>query len=340
MSDQETKAANESRRRIQAVAAAFASGRRREALDLAEAALAARVQSPLILQLVASARQRIGRHEEAHSLFERAVALAPDDPGGWVALSGCLFAARRPDMALAVCDRGLARLPGRPGLLCAKARVLQSLSRVEEAGDLYRRALAADDTSAEARFGLALQMTEAGDWDGAEAMAAPLLARAPAWPDLDWLAARIALGRGDFQAAHDRVGRVLAVQGLSLDQRGEASLLLGEALDGLGRPAEAFAAFSAGKRGLRDFYAERAAGREAETDKLKRLAAWFRAADPAPWRASPPLVAAPDGQPRPTSSWSGFHVRDDPAGAGPGRQSGGGRSRRSADPGRPPMPNS
>ena len=61
---------------------------------------------------------------------------------------------------------------------------------------------------------------------------------------------------------------------------------MGEALDGLGRPAEAFQAFSRGKGALRAFYAERAAGRESEVGKLQRLAAWFRAADPTPWRAA------------------------------------------------------
>jgi hypothetical protein len=75
------------------------------------------------------------------------------------------------------------------------------------------------------------------------------------------------------------------------DQQAETALLLGEALDGLGRPAEAFAAFSRGKGVLRAFYAERAAGRESEVAKLTRLAAWFDAADPAPWRAAPPPQA-------------------------------------------------
>jgi tetratricopeptide (TPR) repeat protein len=229
------------------------------------------------------ARQAQGRLEEAIALLRQAVEAAPDEPDGWAALAHACLTDRQPQTALQVCEVGLQRLPGAPALLCAKAAVLQSLSRVAEAAGAYRAALTADPESGPARHGLALQAAEAGDWDAAEALVAPL---APT-PGLDWLAARIALGRGDAEAARARAARAEA--GLARpDQQAEAALLLGEALDGLGRPAEAFAAFARGKARLRGFYAERAAGREGETDKLRRLAAWFEAADPAPWQAAPP----------------------------------------------------
>jgi tetratricopeptide (TPR) repeat protein len=235
------------------------------------------------LRRSARARRDEGRLDEARALFQRAVVAAPLEPDGWVELAGCLLLARRPEAALEVCDAGLARLPGAAALICAKARVLQSLSRVAEAAEAYRAALAADPASAEARFGLALQAAEAGDWAVAADLAGPL---APS-PAVDWLAARIALGSGDPETARARAARALAAPGLSPDQQAEAALLLGEALDALGRPGEAFQAFSRGKRALQTLYAERARGREAETDKLTRLAAWFAAADPAPWRAAP-----------------------------------------------------
>jgi tetratricopeptide (TPR) repeat protein len=228
------------------------------------------------------ALQAEGRLEEAIGLLRRAVNAAPDQPAGWVALAGCCLVDRQPEVALQVCEAGLKRLPGDAGLLCVQGAVLQSLSRVAEAAAAYRAALAADPASVQARHGLALQAAETGDWDAAEALTRPL----PATPALDWLAARIALGRGDLEAARAKVMRAEAGMARP-DQQAEAALLLGEALDGLGRHPEAFAAFARGKARLRGFYAERAAGREGETDKLKRLAAWFEAANPAPWRARP-----------------------------------------------------
>jgi tetratricopeptide (TPR) repeat protein len=172
-------------------------------------------------------------------------------------------------------------------LLSAKARILQSLSRVGEAADAFRAALALDHGSAEARFGLALQAAEAGRWGEAAAVSAPLGAQS-ADSAAQWLTARIALGRGELEAARAHAELALASDALAPDQLAETALLLGEALDGLGRPAEAFAAFVRGKSALRAFYAERAAAAEPETARFDRLARWFTAADPKPWQVSPP----------------------------------------------------
>ena len=95
------------------------------------------------------------------------------------------------------------------------------------------------------------------------------------------------MGRGDFAEGIERLNAVLADARLAPVQRAEALLLQGDALDALDRPADAFAAATKGKALLRAHYAERAAGREREVDKLNRLADWFRKADPAPWRTAP-----------------------------------------------------
>jgi tetratricopeptide (TPR) repeat protein len=250
-----------------------------------EATRAAGSHGLALVRSLAGARQREGRLDEACALFERAVALAPSDPNGWAALAGCLLLARRPQAAMEACEAGLRGLPRASVLHVARARILQSLSRVPEAAGAYHRALALDAGSAEARLGLALQAIEAGDWAAASELAAPLLASPNPGPQLDWLGARLAFGRGDFEETCLRTRRMLAAAGLSADQSAETALLTGEALDALGRTAEAFQAFRLGKNALHAFYAERAASRESEVDKLTRLAAWFRAADPAPWRA-------------------------------------------------------
>ena len=238
--------------------------------------------------------QAAGRFADAALAFHRLVALDPSDADSWVAFSGALLVDRRPAAALEASEAGLLRLPASPGLLCAKARALQTVGRADEARMALQQALAIDPDFAAARYGLALLAVGEGAWDAAAMAAAPLLALDNPGPQVDWLAARIALGRGDRQAALQRSARALSVAGLSPDQRGEAALLMGEALDGLGRTAEAFDAFSQGKAALRAFYAERAASRESEVAKLGRLAAWFRAADAAPWREVP-VAGGPPG---------------------------------------------
>jgi tetratricopeptide (TPR) repeat protein len=253
--------------------------------------LTAQPDDPKSLRRAAAELQRQGRFDEAAGTLRQLVAAAPDEPAGWSALAGCLMQGRRPEAALEVCEAALRRLPGAPALHCAKAGILQSLSRVTDAAAAYRRALDLDPTSAQARYGLALQAVEVGEWDTAEALVAPLTAGAGA--HVLWLTARIALLRGDREAARQRAEQALAAPDLSPDQQAEIALLLGEALDGLGRHAEAFQAFHLGKGALRALYAPRAAASEAEADKYRRLADWFETADPAPWRGAQPAGTSP-----------------------------------------------
>jgi tetratricopeptide (TPR) repeat protein len=238
--------------------------------------------------------QADGRFGEAAAGFQRLVALTPGDATAWCALCGALLLDRRPQAALEASEAGLARLPASTALLCAKARALQTVSRVDAARAVLRAALAIDADCPEARFGLALQAVEAGDWEGAAEAAGPLLAGGGL--QVDWLAARIALGRGDLPEALERAGRVLKAPADMPLQQAEAALLMGEALDGLGRHAEAFRAFSHGKAILHTAYGQRAASRESETGKLTRLAAWFRVADRGPWRSAQPTPSDPGVQ--------------------------------------------
>jgi tetratricopeptide (TPR) repeat protein len=236
---------------------------------------------------------RAGRFEAAIAAGERAVERSPGDAEAWAELAAGLFAARRPEAALDAWDRALALAPGAPDGLCGKGTVLQSLGRIEEAQALYQQALARDPLLFEAAFSLALLAVDAGDWAGAERWAAPLQARHGEAPSLRWLGARVALGRGEFATAHARLLSLLRDARLGPDQRADALLLLGDALDALGRSADAFQAAVAGKGLQRRLYAERARGREGAVGRFERLTAWFRAADPQAWANSPAMTPAP-----------------------------------------------
>jgi tetratricopeptide (TPR) repeat protein len=248
---------------------------------------------------------RAGRFAEAIGQAERQLRRTPLDVGAWSALAESLFAARRSEDALAAWTRALALSPQAPDLLCGKGRVLQSLGRVAEAKALYRDALSWDSQRFDAAFSLALLAAEAGDWAEAERCAAPLRARHPDAPNLSWLAARVALGRGDAAAAHRKLTALCRDPRLGPEQRADALLMLAETLDRLGRRAEAFEATVAGKTIQRRLFAERAAGREGAVERFERIAAWFRSADPAPWRVAPAAPAAP-GQPAAHAFLVGF----------------------------------
>ncbi|THD80534.1 MAG: sulfotransferase family protein [Phenylobacterium sp.] len=230
---------------------------------------------------------RAGRFDEAIAHAVRRTQGTPQAPEAWLALAQAQLAARRPEAALAASDAGLTAAPGDAPLLCAKAGVLRSLSRVDEATALYRQVLTREPDHFDAGFGVTLLAVEAGDWAGAETWLRRLAAAHPGRPDLQWLGARAAVGLGDLDRARGDLIQLSRDPRLAPDQRADVLLLLGEALDGLGRAREAFAAAAEGKTIQRRLYAERAAGREGAAERFARLAAWFAAADPAPWRTAP-----------------------------------------------------
>jgi hypothetical protein len=108
-------------------------------------------------------------------------------------------------------------------------------------------------------------------------------------PEVLWLQARLAYGRGDAGSAKDVLARLLRSPRLKREQRAEALLLLGLALGDLGESAEAFATARRGKQIQRELYADQAAGRESEVAKLRRLGTWLET-EPAEWELSLPAI--------------------------------------------------
>lgn len=238
--------------------------------------------------------RRAGRFAEAIRQAEQQLERAPDDIAAWTDLAESLSAARRPEDALEAWNSALALAPDAPDLLCGKGRALQSLGRVAEAKALYRRALAREPERFDAAFSLALFAVEDGDWAEADRWAATLRARHRDAPNLTWLAARVALGRGDIATAHSELAGLCRDPRLGPEQLADALLMLAETLDALDRPREAFEAAAAGKAIQRRLFVERAASREGAVARFERLAAWFRSADPMPWRTAPAPAETPD----------------------------------------------
>ncbi len=177
--------------------------------------------------------------------------------------------------------------------LCRQATQLQGEGRLPEARRLFERALIAEPGHFQAGISLAVMDLDTGNLVAADSRIGALLAAHGPSPALAWLGARIALARGDHAAAASRIAPALAATSLTPDQRGEALLLKAAAFDGLERTDEAFAAAAEGKALQRQVHAARAASREGEVAKLNRLADWFAAGDPAPWRNSPDELSAP-----------------------------------------------
>jgi tetratricopeptide (TPR) repeat protein len=276
--------AEHARNRLDALAALLNARRYDEALAASDTMLRDTLIHPLPLAVSATARQQAGRFDEAIVLWDRRARMMAGEAQGWVPLAVCLFAARRPELALEAWDKALALAPTDPAILAGKAGTLRGLGQGEAARALYRQALTLAPGQFEAGYGLAQLALEAGDHAEAEAIAVRLLAAHPEHPSASFLAARVAFDGGQPALALDRLKPLLALPTLSPEQRADALLLRSRAEDGLDRVAEAFASAAQGKATQRALFAQRAAGRESEVDKLGRLATWFDRADRADWQ--------------------------------------------------------
>ena len=241
------------------------------------------------------ALRRAGRMEEAIAGLRARVQTTPRDPTAWFALADTLAAANRPDLALEAWERAGALAQPNGAMLCGKARALQSLGRPAEAVASFEGAVALDPHSFDAGYGLVMLAFDAGNLDLAANHMARLEASHGDRPGTVWLAARLAVARGEFERARDLTQRLLAIPSLDAAGRADALLLQSEVLDRLDEPALAFAAAREGKTIQRRLFAGRAAGHESETAKLWRLLAWFQAADPEPWGAASPPSPGPSG---------------------------------------------
>lgn len=169
-----------------------------------------------------------------------------------------------------------------------RADALWSEGRFAEARRVYQDVLARSPDDTAALFGLSRLALDEGRWIEAGVH----LAKLPSSPQRDWLAGRMALGRGDHAGARATLQELLATD-LPPPQRAETLLLLSEALEGLNRPSEAFAAAIAGKAIQRRIFAPLARAREPIVERYARLRAAFQSADAGDWASAPGATATP-----------------------------------------------
>lgn len=269
------EAANDILHRLEAAARA---GRMDEAARIADQALAKGVRHPLPFAVLAQAALDNGRFHEAIALLNRAIALAPGDAALPTRLGLCLELAGRPGDAERAFDQALALAPMFTAALECKARLLRGVGREQEAEALFSDALKSDPANVGAWIGRAALRGDAGDWEASANAARRALALQPAHPDALWELARAALAKKHFAEARTLLERLLATPGPAPAKRW-ARTALGDALEGLGRHAEAFDAWATGKAELRALYAKQAAERPSETARIAEIAEWLETSD-------------------------------------------------------------
>ncbi len=225
------------------IEAAVARGDRNLAIDLAIRALGRDIEHPLVLNLVAEGLEEDGRSADAAGLLQRATKLAPYDAKSHSRFGRLALRLGGREEAMAAHQAALALAPDDVEVIMNAGEWRLSVGDVAAARAHYRRAVELSPTTAAALSAVAVTAANQGDAVEARVMGERAIALRP-----DLVSAVIAVARADLAErapgeAKFRLERLLARDDLSDDQRAEALTYLADALDGLDRPAEAFALY-------------------------------------------------------------------------------------------------
>jgi tetratricopeptide (TPR) repeat protein len=267
---------------------ALQAGRLAEAMKRAEDALAVGHVHPLLHRLRGVLAQQEGRLETAIADFEAALSLGGEDAAVLNALGLAMARVGRLAEGLQTLDRAIALQPNFAAFHYNRGWTLEAMAELGPAREAYERAVALDPRNAQALANLANLSARAGDWGAVRADAERALALDPTLPAGAVALARAQLAAGDAAGAESRLTAVLASGRARGFERAVTLEPLGDALDALDRPSEAFEAYSEAANLLRAEYAPRfhREGVERTTAFVRRLDDAFRTQDRATWGRS------------------------------------------------------
>jgi tetratricopeptide (TPR) repeat protein len=257
-----------------------------KALRLSDEAVAKGFEHTNLLVLAAHHQLNFGTIGRAVELATRARELAPRSVDALNALGLSLARQGRGREALPIFDAALRQSPGAVAVRFNKAWTLEQISELKRARIEYERVLDLQPTHVDSLVHLAHLAIQRRDLEMARELAKRALAQ-----DENQPAALLALANADildkvFDDALRRLEALVAAPNATPINRSIAQGLAGDALEGLGRSADAFAAWSASKTTLRTFYAPvfKARGGEAAHARVSRLTEYFSARPGAAWR--------------------------------------------------------
>jgi tetratricopeptide (TPR) repeat protein len=229
------------------------SGRLPEAGELLNKALALDPRNPHTIADIGRVFVAEDRADESIDAFRAALSIRPDLVEVWLELGGAHELLKQDDEAAAAFRRAHQLAPSAPGPLAALATVALRRNNLEEALKLANRAMAlqADHTVA------------------------------------NFILAGVDLANREYVKVADRIGKMMASGKLDEHHALSAYAAMAEALEGLGRYAEAFEMYSKWNEGTRRTHAPKFGdgGRVLNhLEYMERMKSWFERQDPTDWR--------------------------------------------------------
>lgn len=260
---------------VRKVADAVAAEDYRGASELGSLFLTHGLIHPVMYYARALWLERQGNDEEALGEFQRARALKPKDPMVLNAIGLCLTRLYRLPEALETFDEAIRIDPAYAPSHQRKGVALGMAGLPQAAEAAHKRAVSLQPRNADSLGSLASIAARKGDIVSAERYSGRALAVDSGNATAHAALSLVELSRKQYPEAETRLRKIVERQRVATHGRAVAMGLLGDALDGQDRTAEAFAAFETANLEMRKLHARRFQGRPTMSEMLEGLSTWF-----------------------------------------------------------------
>lgn len=258
------------------------------AMRLSDEAVARGCEHAHLLTLAAYHQINSGAPEQALAFAMRARALSPRHVDVLNAVGNCLVRLQRHREAVDAFDAALRQAPDAYLVRFNKASALEDLQELTRARAEFERILDRQPTHGETLARLAYLAAQRGDMKAARDYAVRALKIDPRQSAALITLATAEIEAKQFEAALKRMQSLTRQPDVSATNLSIAQGLMGDALDGLDRPADAFRAYAASQATRRTALREtfESPGIESAAALVARLTDYFRDAPVDQWRAS------------------------------------------------------
>jgi len=275
--------ANDYARTVSSIASAIARGDIQRAYQTADWAVRQGMTGRIIHNARGFGLQASGKHIEALEDFRKALEAAPNDASTLNAIGLSELALKRPARAQKAFEDAISADPRNPLSYFRLGLVVAQLGDHKRAAECHQKALELRPVFPDASAALASIAARTKNPTEARRLAELTLAVDPADPMANHALIVIDMDEKRFEDAERRLRSLIGSKRLTPESRANALSTLGDALEGMGRHAEAFETYRVSNDHVRSQNIQRFE-EERGSNTINYMTAYFEKADEDAWR--------------------------------------------------------